>query len=221
MLAHTFATRVIHKPTYTDRRERLERDLVDFKDVQFITAEDIDPLLPMYLYCGGSERSWNRKFATLMPDAKYRVLQTGEINNLASHYAALASFADSWCLVLEDDALLPVNFYEEVQKTLLHLPENTDVIYLGGGFPHSLVLKPISLHGNFLRCEHPCTNTSCAYLISRMAALRALPRFHSFDAPIDLEFAHIQLALNLKVYHLYPYLVSEGSKSVYASSFIR
>jgi len=216
-----FATRVIHLPTNIERRQRLDFDLRTFEDLQYVTAEVADPLLPKYLYSGGSSVAWAKKFSLLYPDLVYRLLTTAEVNNFASHYLALASFSSNWCLVLEDDALVPLHFKDLLVQIINELPSGTDVVYVGGGFPHSQVLKPISLQNNLLRCEHPCTNTSCAYLISRKAALRALPSFYSFDAPIDVEFALIQKDLNLSVLHLYPYIVFEGSKSIYRSTILR
>lgn len=217
----TLATRIIHKPSNLIRKQRLDNDLHDFDDLFYVTAESIDPLFPNFLYSGGSPSEWNKKFSLLFPNVGYRRLNTSEIFNYASHYLALSSFSKKWCLVLEDDAIVPPRFHENLLEIIASLPQSADVIYLGGGFPYLQVLNPILLKGKLLRSEHPCTNTSCAYLISRRAALRALPWMYPFDAPIDVEFAFIQMRLNFEVYHCYPYIVEEGSKSIYRSTIER
>jgi hypothetical protein len=55
-------------------------------------------------------------------------------------------------------------------------------------------------------------------MMRRKMVTAIMDGFETFDLPIDYELAYLLMANNALVMHIHPYLISEGSKSLYLSS---
>jgi hypothetical protein len=216
---NSIAVRLIHNPTLTERIEFLRPFLQQFPDYSLITAEQIDETLPSALYSGGDPLSWRNKLMPLYPEIPpFKILTKGEINVTASHFCALASLNNDWCLILEDDVIPEFDDIQVLIQTIEEIPSIIDIVFLGGGYPLTLVTKPLGKIGKYWICRPPNTNTACAYLLRRRTAIRVMPMLYQFDLPIDVELAYIFHRLNFIVAHRDPYLFTEGSKTRYYSS---
>jgi GR25 family glycosyltransferase involved in LPS biosynthesis len=181
--------------------------------------ENIDTNLPIEMYSGGDRSAWRKKHCGLwQPIPKYRELSTPEIMATASHYYAYSTILKEWCLILEDDAILDDQFEAKITEIISTVDSSIDIIFLGGGFYINQVTEPYESKDGLAICRPPNTNTTVAYIIRKRASLRLLFHFKEFDLPIDFELAYQLKELNLKVAHVTPYIVQEGSKSHYESS---
>jgi GR25 family glycosyltransferase involved in LPS biosynthesis len=213
------STRVIHNYKLKERRDYLENKLVQFDNVNFIEIEKSAPDFPEYLYSGGNLQNWRNKTKYLwQPQPVFRILSTPEIAATASHYYAYSSFDTKWCLILEDDALIPDDFKNKIQNIVENCPDQVDVVFIGGGFNLKSVSLQLGRIGDFVLCKHPATNTTVSYLVRKKCAIKLISELKHFDLPIDFELAFQMQQINVLVAHIQPYIVSEGSKSTYTSS---
>ena len=211
--------KIIHNFKLQERKKYLLSKLTNFTDVNFVEIEKNHPTFPFEMYSGGDEVSWRMKHLNLYtPIPNYRKLSIPEILATASHYYAMTTFSSEWCLILEDDALLPDDIADKINYLTLSTPDKVDIIFIGGGFPINEVTFITGSLNNLFIAKPPNTNTTVAYLIRKSLSLKILINFKYFDLPIDFELAYQLHQLNALVVHSQPYLIQEGSKSVYSSS---
>jgi GR25 family glycosyltransferase involved in LPS biosynthesis len=120
------------------------------------------------------------------------------------------------CLILEDDARLSDNFFTKLNTYNNALPEDFDLGFLndGCGF-HASNIQPSQIW-------YPATTTRtcCAYIISNKCCATLVPSIIPFTMAIDHEL-NIQIAKhNLKTFWAEPTIVSDGSASIYGSSYV-
>ncbi len=149
----------------------------------------------------------------ILPDALFATaLSVGEIGCYASHMKAwdtLIASGRPYALVLEDDAQVPPNIAELVQKTLTALPEHWDLVHLYDREHHpARPLRTLSEEHALVRYSR-VPGGSVAYLISRTGA-RKLRRQSVRCWPLDTDFRR-PWHFNLDSYGVRPPLIEHNS----------
>ena len=219
----SFATYIIHNPDLTERRENLERVLDNSMEAKFIEIENCAPEAINMLYKGLNPEKWVQKSRNLWyPIPVPRQLSKGEVAATASHFYSYMDFLSTsmkdWILVLEDDAVFESGLPNKIEKLLNDCPARADALFIGGGYQHDLVSLTVGIYKNFIIKHHPATNTVVGYALKRRMISSIMESFESFDHPIDFELAYLLMINNALVFHSDPYLICEGSKSIYKSS---
>lgn len=88
-----------------------------------------------------------------------------------------------WSIIFEDDVHLHPNFMELLDEYIKHIPERTDILYLGYCCPEfSQNINPFIIKGNCM-CLH-------AYMISYQGAENLLNNILPIRQPVDIAMLH-------------------------------
>jgi len=215
---------IVHNYNLVDRKNYLKLQLGSDNSFTFIEIENQEPSYGNEKYFGVDALSWKKKTKNLWtPIPSPRPLSLGEIACTASHFYIYEKYlkecSEEWLVVIEDDAVFDCDLSNEIQKLISEeVPDRVDAIFIGGGYPHNDVSLTIGGYKNFFIKHHPATNTTVGYMMRRKMVTAIMDGFETFDLPIDYELAYLLMANNALVMHIHPYLISEGSKSLYLSS---
>jgi GR25 family glycosyltransferase involved in LPS biosynthesis len=119
------------------------------------------------------------------------------------------------CLIFEDDIILTDNFIAKLNKYLKCLPSDLDLGFLVDGCNMHAPNIDISK----IWYDIPYTRTTSAYLITKSACEKILTTIIPFDRAIDHQLNIEIKTHNLQVYWCEPTICTEGSKSIYRSSY--
>jgi GR25 family glycosyltransferase involved in LPS biosynthesis len=87
-----------------------------------------------------------------------------------------------------------------------------DVLFFGGGFDHRLVSNRVcASYKNLLLVDHPATNCTSSYALTKSAAEKVLGTFTTICTSIDWELNYHFKENKLKVWHTDPYLCGQLS----------
>lgn len=87
-----------------------------------------------------------------------------------------------------------------------------DALFFGGGFDHGLVADRVKgVYKNLLLVDHPATNCTSSYAITKGAAKKILSTFTKVCTSIDWELNYHFKINNLKIWHTNPYLCGQLS----------
>jgi GR25 family glycosyltransferase involved in LPS biosynthesis len=215
---------VVHGRRLVDRRDRLSSALAAQGLVaEWVAEPDAATLTRAHSrrYYRPSRRLWRaRAVGTPSPNARFRRLTRQEIAATISHVEILRKIAagpSEWALVFEDDAILDVDFRASLTEQLGEMPDDADVVFLGGAF--GFRVRDADPGQRFYRRAHPAGKPTDSYLVRRSAAAKLVTTIVPFVFPIDWELSYQLMAHDLVVYWLEPPLVSQGSyDGVYESS---
>lgn len=155
----------------------------------------------------------------------FRELSNGSISCAIGHIKILelVSQQQENCLIIEDDALLCHDFdYKlKILSNNLSHHNNWDIVFIGGGFAHTVAPTLASVQKKdfgWILKGHPASNTVCSYIVNPISADILAKSLQKFTLPIDFAINYAMKENDMKVWHIQPYLISEGSKTVYESS---
>lgn len=213
---------IIHYPVLKDRKEYIESAITDgtASDIVFVSdwnrSDGEEALYNNEIKYLPDRETWIKKSKNYYAEMPlFRYMSLGEIACGLSHIHTWKKIADHGDgLVLEDDVVF-CNYFEEVfNDVLLSMPDDLDVLFIGGGFYHEHVAKTISIcNNNFYKKRHPSTNTVCAYMLKQSAAQKLCDIVKDHTLPIDFEMNYLFDILNFNVYHHIPYIVQVGSNA--------
>jgi GR25 family glycosyltransferase involved in LPS biosynthesis len=214
---------IIHNYKLAERKKYIKNMLANYEGINFVEIEKCAPDFPFALYKGLKVKDWIKKCKNLWnPVPTPRELTKGEVAATASHFYAYKHFLSNsqkeWILVLEDDAVFECRIIQDIYNMIKDAPPRLDALFIGGGYPHDVVALTVGIYKNFIIKYHPATNTAVGYMLRKKILMSMLEDFDSFDLPIDYELAYLLMINNALVFHSEPYLIKEGSKSVYKSS---
>ena len=214
---------IIHNQKLESRKLYLDSVLGAKPNVYYVSIENDCPDWITQTYEGLNEKKWVYKQKNLWdPQLQSRELTKGEIACTASHFYAYKKFLEisqnDWLLILEDDAILQPHALELLESDISSLPPLIDALFVGGAFPHDKVSLTVGKYLHFNIKHHPVTNGTISYLIHKKMIKKVMCDFNTFDLPIDYELAYLLMINNGMVLHRDPYVVEEGSKSIYTSS---
>lgn len=216
---------IVHNYKLLDRKNYLSSRL-KADNFSFIEIENIQPNYMHQKYAGINQQAWNKKSKNLWnPTPTPRELSFGEIACTATHFYIYEQFLidgrGDWVVVLEDDAVFEPGLTGKISRILEEIPGRVDAIFIGGGYHHEVVALTVGGYKNFVIKHHPATNTAVGYILRRSIVNEIMEDFTNFDMPIDFELAYLLMIKNALVFHIDPYIISEGSKSHYQSSISR
>lgn len=213
-------TVVLHCKKLTERYDHIHSELKShgITDYSIITEFDADELKPCMIsnfYVDDKNRFDESAAVTLKKhghtESIYRTLKKTEISLIFKHIAALRLFARDpsydALLVLEDDFCFDRgNVFQEIEN----LPDNWDVLFLGGAFDHN-ILSIKQFIGDYILARHPATNTSSSIVYNQRSAKRTLDTITPFYLPLDWHLNDVYYRNNFNVYHSYPYICGQLS----------
>jgi GR25 family glycosyltransferase involved in LPS biosynthesis len=123
----------------------------------------------------------------------------------------------NFCLILEDDALFNDNFINNFNNYLSSCPKDIDIACINNGcnlHADNIIPDKIWYSVKF-------TRTCCAYLITNNCCKKIIKTIIPFKKAIDHELNYQIKLHNLNVYWTEPTLISDGSETIYKSSYIQ
>jgi|688.fasta_scaffold631011_1 GR25 family glycosyltransferase involved in LPS biosynthesis len=188
---------VLTLPDYSSRLPKLDNLLQNFKKIGlnpelFNGVHGKDVVINSAIQNGLETITW--RDTTYYYNKNIRLngqrMLLGEFGCLWSHVnifknlLALDCNSDKYYLVIEDDAEL-VKPIDELQKLLLHLPEDMDFCHLAYSqwYPFLLTTQK---NDYFYECEKRFFNSCVAYVVSKKGAKKMLDYIgNEFNMPID------------------------------------
>ena len=156
-----------------------------------------------------AEKSLMKKFINLMP---------GEIGCFISHIRIFQKIVDEaipLAFIMEDDAIFCEDFSNEYAKIIHEIPENADILYIGGRFDPGFQMRTgqqvserIVKHLN-LNNRSDADRTTHAYIVSQRLAKFILDIFNiSNIIPISVDdwILKVSILSNIQVYNAFPLL---------------
>lgn len=206
-------TYVMHYKKLIERKDFIKNHLLDigFASIDFIENLDKEELTADNLKYYDARQEKFLLEASATGDAEYRRLKDSEISLCLKHIFALQDFIQSNALaaiLLEDDCLFKKVKYNDIEDIVYQAPPKWDMIFLGGGFNHS-ICKYKGRCNNYLLADNPCTNTSSSIVYSRSGAEKVLKDL-TFGISWDWHLNYICKKENMNVYHIYPYIATQN-----------
>lgn len=226
---------IIHWKELRDRREYLEKQFpnahwVDFYDRNTITTEDITKVYSK------NKNLWDKRIHSLYNNKPaYQEMRISEICNSLSHIYVLDHMINNnieYGLVLEDDVILKVEFFNKFDEYFDQTPKDFDIIFLGSSFSPQILdsvgfenEKPTIKHQNgvfvYEKFRNPKTRCVDAYILKKSTCEKIKTVSKEIVSAYDHDLAYFIKELELKVYWWEPGLVFQGSQSGYYGSSIR
>lgn len=124
---------------------------------------------------------------------------------------------EEYSLFLEDDCRFLQKDIACLKEAISDAPEDMDVLVIGGAFDHNICDYIAEYQGSkgsdsyrYLKASHPSTNTTSSILYKKSAVSKILEHLIPFCLPIDWQLNYVFHEAKLNVYHLYPYLSTQG-----------
>jgi GR25 family glycosyltransferase involved in LPS biosynthesis len=198
-------TYIVHYAPLTDRKERLTNELMihGITEYDFITEYDRNTTSPELM-------KQYFKLDNLTP---------AQICITISHIEIYRKIVDNnfkLCLILEDDAILDVNFKEKLDLYLKNLPDDFDIGFLNDGCG----FHADNINDTQIWYKKSYSRTCCSYLITYDTCKRLLESIIPFNLAIDHELNTQISNLKLNTYWAEPTIVTDGSGKIYTSSYV-
>ena len=147
----------------------------------------------------------------------FTCLSLGEIGCFISHIRVFQKIVDEGiqiALIMEDDAIFCKDFSTEYAKVIREIPENTDILYIGGRFEAGFkmssgqrISERIVRHTNLVN-DYDADRTAHAYIVSLRFAKYILEQFNSTSISVALDHWLIMLCIlnNIQINSAFPLL---------------
>ena len=206
-----------HYPPLVERKKYLESVLKNPTWVTEPLKENITEEIKNEWYKDSPEE-WTSRCKSYGCRFSHRKMKEGDIACSLGHIFSWEKFVstnEKYGVFFEDDVVITCNDFEEkISQVLEQVPEDLDVLFIGGGFNHDYVTKTIKVvNEKFHLKKAPNTNCACSYVLTNRAAQKLLLECKPFVMPIDFEMNYWFNKLEFKVYHHIPYFIKEGSKT--------
>lgn len=217
-----YKTYVMHYQPLKDRRDFIINQLSSkgIENFELITDFDKDVLTDDIIknyYSEDPEKHFKECQVSMRQGEKYEFqkMNPSGISLCIKHVQAFEKTQnqkEEFALLLEDDCRFE-DGGTPLDDIISNAPQDWDAIVIGGAFDHS-ICEYSFLDGEeglvYLKAKHPSTNTTSSILYKRSTAEKIIPYVKPFSLPIDwqLNFAFWKAKLN--VYHIYPYISTQG-----------
>jgi len=118
------------------------------------------------------------------------------------------------CLILEDDALLDIDFLKKLNYYIDNLPNDFDIGFINSGC--GMHIKDTNNEQIWYKFNY--SRTCCAYLITDIACKKLIDSIIPFNDAIDHELNAQINKLKLNSYWCEPTIVKDGSECKYEKS---
>ncbi len=219
----TFRLYVAHYHILTSRHEYISKHLPQLDATQYICIERDFPTALHKYYIESESDKWLKKCQYLYsPSPQPRQLTKPEIASGSTHMLAWdihnSQNQEEWLVVIEDDAIWEGDLIANIGTALGKVPPIVDALFIGGGYDHNIVSKTIASSLPFVIKKHPATNTVVGYALRKNILPSLLLCCDRLTLPVDWELAYRLYRVNAVVAHYIPYIINEGSKSIYNST---
>lgn len=216
---------VMHYKKSDERRKRLEPILKALDiDAHWYTGYDKDELTEEILseYYNPDISIFRHRTAGLKTEDEYQQydgISMGHISLCIKHIKCMEDLANSNydnAVFFEDDITFAQTCSKDDIINAIEVAEEVgwDALFLGGAFNHSLIeTRILKRHKNLLLVDHPATNTTSSFALTKKAAQDILSTFKPICNSIDWELNYHFKRHNLSVWHTYPYLCGQLSTS--------
>lgn len=150
-------------------------------------------------------------------------LQPEVISLCLKHKTAIEMFVkesqDTFCLFLEDDAILHEGFFTKLDEYLKTLPEDFDAAFIGQGCNKRI--ENLEDGVSWYKKEYPADRNTDSIIFSRNFLNAFLPTLDHYRMafPIDHEYSFWFRVMKSNVYWLEPPIVTQGSQIGVFESF--
>jgi GR25 family glycosyltransferase involved in LPS biosynthesis len=217
-----YKTYVMHYKPLRDRKEFILKQLSSkgIENFEFITDFDKDVLTEKIIedyYLEDEEKHFKECQVSMRQGEKYQFqkMKYASISLCIKHVEAFEKTKqqeEDFALFLEDDC----RFHQDstsLEEIISKAPQDWDAIVIGGPFKHDICQYNFIVgddNSAYLKAKHPATNTTSSILYRKSTAEKIMPYVKPFSLPIDwqLNFAFWKAKLN--VYHIYPYISTQG-----------
>jgi GR25 family glycosyltransferase involved in LPS biosynthesis len=212
-------TYIIHYPKLLERKKYLDKVCTNPIWCSYVSRETLDQNTIKKYYCNNPLLWYTRVKELYKEEPPFREMKAGDLSCSINHIMAWKDFIDNdknnLGLFFEDDIILCENFYTQL-NTILYNSPNFDILFIGGGFPHTVAptISSEYIDGfEFIVKNHPATNCLCSYILTKNTAQHMYNFIieNKTVLPIDFEVNYILKLLDTKVIHLNPMLCIEGS----------
>ena len=213
-----YKTYVMHYKPLAKRYEFVNNELtkMDITDAEFITEFDkeelSDDIVSRHYDKSPELRSEQAQISMREGEAyEYETLSISSISLNMKHISAFRKFIEQeqeFAVFLEDDCEF-LDTLHTIEGVIKNAPKNWDVIFLGGAFDHGIV-KPLARIDGYILADHPASNTTSSILYKKESVKKMMPHLEPFSLPIDWQINHAMYKAELNVYHIYPYLCTQG-----------
>lgn len=226
-----FNAYVMHYSKLAERKDHIQNELnkKDISNYEFIGSFDKEELtneIKKQYYDNNISEARRKANITISRNGGGEYdspeLSDASISLCIKHMVAMNKLVESeyeYGLMLEDDCY----FYDSrssISQIINNAPSDWDVIFVGGTFDHN-ICNPITAYGNYLLSGHPSTNTTSSFLITKQAAKKTLEKMQKFSLPIDWELNHNFHENCFNVYHIYPYIATQISGTIFKGTVQR
>tara|TARA_B110000037_G_C17024757_1_gene466876 strand:+ start:234 stop:1016 length:783 start_codon:yes stop_codon:yes gene_type:complete len=140
---------------------------------------------------------------------KINILKDGQLGCAYSHCKLLEKIQNEnikYALILEDDVIIPKNFKKQIKNILNYLPNEWDLLYLGGcnikgKLINKYFIKPTINNNLYNLCAH-------AYIINKKSINKILKIIKPMTIPIDNQLR--DNFKNINVYFVNPNIIIQN-----------
>jgi GR25 family glycosyltransferase involved in LPS biosynthesis len=216
-----YKTYIMHYTPLKDRYEFMVQQLSSkgIKEFEFVTdfdKEELTEQITSQYYNQDADAHEKTSMISMRGETyRYRKMRIQELSLAIKHVSAFRKFAGQekeFGLFLEDDC----RFYKDgvsIEDLINNSPPDWDVIFIGGLFDHNICKYESGYKWGdswYLKAEHPSTNTASSILYKKSTMPKILPYLSPFCLPFDWQLNHVFHMAELNVYHIYPYLCTQG-----------
>lgn len=194
----------------------LKKELVDNNPIIWVEDYDKGEISYLMFYENFAANSENREARIPNGYKGNYPLQPEVVSLCIKHKYAinmfLTEFDNSFCLFLEDDAILHENFFKKIKDIICELPEDWDAAFIGQGCDKHI--EEIVENKHWYKKEFPADRNTDSILFNRkfLEKLIVNINMHKITFPIDHEYSFWFHHLNASVYWLEPPIVTQGSQ---------
>jgi len=216
-----YKTYLMHYSPLKERRafitEQLSlKGIQDFEVIKEFDREELtEQIISEYYNQDPEAHRQSCQISMREEEYNYEKMTTSSISLNMKHIAAFNKFINQdkeFGVFLEDDC----RFYSDstsIENVITNAPSRWDVIVLGGSFDHNICTYQSRYQWKgciYMQANHPSTNTTSSILYNKSAIPKILPHLKPFCLPIDWQLNYAFHKAKLSVWHIYPYLCTQG-----------
>lgn len=217
-----YKTYVMHYSPLKDRKDFIlaqmsSKDIDNFEFISNFDREVLTEEIIQQHYSEDKEKHFKECQISMRQGEKYEFqkMKLPSISLCMKHLEAFEKTKqqeEDFALFLEDDCRFHENS-KRIEEIILKAPHDWDAIVLGGPFDHSICDYSF-MDGDeglvYLKAKHPSTNTTSCILYKKSTAEKIIPNLNPFSLPIDWQLNFAFWQAKLSVYHVYPYISTQG-----------
>jgi hypothetical protein len=212
---------VMHYKKNVERRTRLEGILNSLGiEADWCTKYDKDELTEedMGMYYTPDLELFKKRTDSMYEEVDYNGYSgttKGHLSLGIKYIKCMEEFVSSdsdVAVFLEDDVTFSGTKEDIINSIKTASKVGYDGVFFGGGFDHGLIAnRVLARYENLLLVDHPATNCTSSFSLTKTAARKVLATFDKICTSIDWELNYHFKVNDLKIWHTYPYICGQLS----------